>query len=627
LFLNGDETEMTAKTYVSRTHFDANLYSEPLSIMNMLWEYEKASNKMNWCWKYGIAYARVKRLASTCSNLQKRVAGFLCMPAEELDVAAPPLEMPPAKITILRVVQVWCFHDTLIEYQPRNSLRGLSDSGFTLDLKPKSGEVTESLLNQVLSKDRHQYEIRGYKEIEQTGNFKIPTQPVSMDPLSDIPPAFEERILSLAIHDDLGLVWVKSEKYFAVYVRHRTSVLPEFGVLYEHFQQHLAEDTPSTLLGIEVPLHLQRGFRERACGMYRIVHHVAGNITEDGPNDFLFYKFANVGLPKKKMNSLDFQLDDFIRLHPSVPGLSCDFKSSKKSARFCLKTRGARARTLSSFDRQDLFPFEIDDKCATKENARSQCIFFSATSNSPMDNGSKRKSLEKKYSSWQRPLFECIPEGARIISVLASGRRRSHHIRFEQHADSDNEWNDDEGDDDIELYPDPSQSLITFRWKRFGTDTVVYVQENSVPASAVPMDGVSILYCCCANTLEVKGGGLRAEGLTLLPPGKLFLLLCRFSFGLYNTSSFQDGSLTTTSIEWLSGNDTKVDDAQDWKGRIDKAIAVHSSTRSLGEELVCFPDSVEQLVSVFDGLNGVECKPWDDLHSNPFSRENLSCYR
>jgi hypothetical protein len=597
--------------------------------MNVLWEYEKASNKMNWCWKYGIAHARVKRLASTCSNLQRRVAGFLCMPTEELDVAAPPVEMPQAKITILRVIQAWCFHDTLIEYQPRNSLRGLSESGITLDLKPKSGEVTESLLNQVLSKERHPYEIRGYKEIESTGSFKIPTQPVPMDPLSDIPPALEERLLSLALHDDLDLAWVKSEKYFAVYVRHRTSVLPEFGVLSEHFQQHLTEeDTPSTLLGVEVPLHLQRGFRERACGMYRIMHYVADDRIEGGPtNDFIYYKFSMVGLPKKKMNSLDFQLDDFIRLHPSVSGLSCDLKSSKKAARFCLKTRGVRARTLSAFDRQDLFPFEIDDKCATKEKARSQSIFFAATPNRPMDNGSKRKSLEKKNSSWQRPLFECIPEGARILSVLASGRRRSHHIRFEQHGDADNGGNDDEDDEAIEIYPEPSQSLITFRWKRFGTDTAVYVQENSVPASAVPMDGSSILYCCCANTLEVKGGGLRAEGLTLLPPGKLFLLLCRFSFGLYNTSSFQDGSLTSMSLEWLSGKDTEVEDTEDWKDRIDKAIALHSSTSSLGEELVCFPDSVEQLVNVFDGLNGVDCKVWEDLHSNPFSRENLHCYR
>ena len=99
--------DMMARTFTSKCDFDGNLYSEPLSIMNLLWEFDKvkSSKKKEWCWKNGISYQRVARMSSTVSNVLQRVATFLKIPAEKLEMVCPPGEMPQAKIALLRIIQ------------------------------------------------------------------------------------------------------------------------------------------------------------------------------------------------------------------------------------------------------------------------------------------------------------------------------------------------------------------------------------------------------------------------------------------------------------------------------------------------------------------------------------------
>ena len=83
---------------------------------------------------------------------------------------------------------------------------------------------------------------------------------------------------------------------------------------------------------------------------------------------------------------------------------------------------------------------------------------------------------------------------------------------------------------------------IMKQWKRFSIpNSQVYVDTNSVVGAVVPMDGTDMLYCTCSDTLEVIGGGLRANGgLTMFPPGKLFFFqrsrFPRFQFFLMYTS-------------------------------------------------------------------------------------------
>jgi len=98
--------EKVAQTYASRCHFDANLFSEPLSAMNLVFEYRQLgpSQTLAWCRFHGIFPPRIKRLDSTCRNLQKRVADFVGIDGGVLEVAVPPSAMPHAMVTILRIM-------------------------------------------------------------------------------------------------------------------------------------------------------------------------------------------------------------------------------------------------------------------------------------------------------------------------------------------------------------------------------------------------------------------------------------------------------------------------------------------------------------------------------------------
>jgi hypothetical protein len=126
----------------------------------------------------------------------------------------------------------------------------------------------------------------------------------------------------------------------------------------------------------------------------------------------------------------------------------------------------------------------------------------------------------------------------------------------------------------------------------------VYVETNSVPASAVPLDLEDVLYCACANSLEVKGGGFKVEGLTLLPAGNLFYHLCKLTFGL------QSG--------------VKIKSTKDINRRIQMASKFHQSSMDLGERIECFPDKIRELICIFDGVDSYESLPWESLNENPF---------
>lgn len=55
--------EMTKRSYMSKCNFDANLFSEPLATMNMLYAFEHKSERKQakWCWENGLHNTRVRR--------------------------------------------------------------------------------------------------------------------------------------------------------------------------------------------------------------------------------------------------------------------------------------------------------------------------------------------------------------------------------------------------------------------------------------------------------------------------------------------------------------------------------------------------------------------------------------
>ena len=116
------------------------------------------------------------------------------------------------------------------------------------------------------------------------------------------------------------------------------------------------------------------------------------------------------------------------------------------------------------------------------------------------------------------------------------------------------------------------------------------------------------VYCVCANTLEIKGSGIRVEGLTLLPPGEEFVLLSRFTFGLFPDDEGQTiEAIATNAASNLSGK-LDVERKEKLKDCIMAAVSFHFSAIELGESLECYPDKVAELLAIFDRVDKDDLK-------------------
>jgi hypothetical protein len=204
-------------------------------------------------------------------------------------------------------------------------------------------------------------------------------------------------------------------------------------------------------------------------------------------------------------------------------------------------------------------------------------------------------------------LFNDAPEGVRLLNVLASERRKDHFIRF----------SDESGDIDINL---PKKLTINGSKWRQRNGGKVFVPVNCVPAAAIPMildDGSKSveIFGCCANSLELRGGAYRVDGITLLPPGRLFVGLALLSFGFnpdtlvpINSEDMESGD--DTFIDWIFHKQKNTAYALEEEWRIPSAVAFNLSCMDLGEELECQPDKIKALCKLFDGICG-PMSVWD----------------
>jgi hypothetical protein len=582
-------------------------------------------------WTNGLAEARVKQLSSTCRNLRKRVAAYFELDERLLEVKAPPSHLSHSVITILRVLQAWVFQETILECRPDKFIRGLSDEGVVLEIQRKSDFFTEEHLEQVICRKRHPYKLSSYSITEQKGKFEYPSE--TRFDVMRASALLEQRFLSFATEKQLDLVFYWDVTHMAVYVRDESFANDSFDKNFLTLNKIMKCGTL-----VAQPATSGRGVCERPCGRWKIFEV---NLV-DGSGCAYFRKFDSVeGVAVQKLNDLRNGLVKWLKSQQSLKGMSCQFSVAQQQApKYTLTSYGAEPVPI--VDLRDLFSCTNLKPSHTATKAEKPLIIFEQTSNTSLDRqGDSFGATCLHETSWDRPLMRCIPEGARLLSVLASSRRKEHALKLDMIAENDDEKksrsetnhgaivesNDKkDGSKSLTVYLDNSQTKINERWKRMGSDLSVYVNENSVPATALPDNGDDILFCCASNTLDIKGGGMRAEGLTLLPPGRLFLLLTRLTFGLFDIESLRNDTLVKKSITWLSKN-LKPEEVSAltpfWSKCIQKALDLAASSKDLGEELVCFPDRTRELCEVFDQVDGYPSDVWD-LESNPFTRENYA---
>lgn len=596
--------EMLTKTFTSKCDFDANLFSEPFSVMNLLWDYDRVSSgkKKDWCWRNGVSFQRISRLSSTVSNVQQRVAMFLSLDPDELSVECPPKSMPEGKIALLRIVQTWVFYDTIIECKFK---RPLPSQCIQVPLLSHTDqELDDSILDTVFSKERHDYVLVHPKEIEHKLSF-------TLNPSASFPEEMQRRALSFAKEKQVALVWtLVHDSSLTVYVSDELVQNGDFSLIIEKARSILRGQ--DTLVAKENSNRSKRGMTERSCGKWT-VSRCTSTMQEKS-----FQKFStqDASVPKKKLSSLIRDMIEFVASNPRFSALSIDgsqYRPSKISdqSKVVVVSRGSQAPHIPLQDLKDLLSVGGTVEMKTKKQSRSPFILF--PSPPTKDNAETFLQSVKPKSL----MLANAPEALRLLSVMAS-RRRTHHVIVEVDLDDEVEESS-HSDRQVEIYPDPKLTKLSFRWTRFGSDNRVFVDENSPVASVSPVNWTGTMYCCCANALEIKGGALKAEGLTLLPLDRLFFLLSKVAFGLLRPDPNDEETLQSCLL-WVAQDPNKPvqDDALE---RIHAAALLHKSFDA-GEELVCLASSVKSLLEIFDGVGGTEARLWKSFSKDPFLPNN-----
>ena len=119
-----------------------------------------------------------------------------------------------------------------------------------------------------------------------------------------------------------------------------------------------------------------------------------------------------------------------------------------------------------------------------------------------------------------QPLFSDLPLGARILTTLANANYKTKKMKL---------WVDDEDKERgmLELKVD----VVTPAYERQGGG-MIYLPDNSLVKCSVPCGVSGPLFGVAATTLDLQGGAMRAEGVTLLPVGDAWLAKAHLSFGL-----------------------------------------------------------------------------------------------
>ncbi|KAL7520635.1 hypothetical protein ACHAWX_005350 [Stephanocyclus meneghinianus] len=589
--------EIVSSTFTSRCFFDAGLFSEPMGIANLLSEYSSCKNKNGFMSKHRLSGTRIRHLFGTVKSLQQRVTEYLNIPVGELEVKEPPSQMPHAKLNILRILQVWIFHNTMIKHDYSKRKFECTCDGLSINLD--GPPIDRKHLSQILNKDRHPFEIRSSGKIFQQvcfdpqgdllhRDFDIRFASYVLEKKIDFSCYFFERSFKLVVPAD---IWESKESRGL-----KDAIISKFPVTI----------TEKAFLGNSDSSN-RRGIRGRACGTWHPTH--VGSVLGSSQTFLLKHIFViSCQLSKPQMKEIKMMLDNAVTKSGCAnSSLSCAITKARKAI-VSFEIAGPCDK-ISDLDLVDMFAVPGLVAKVIKSTMRQSVHFFPVNSSV--------SGVKNNKQSDRHPLIEDAPEGARLMTVLASERRKDLFIRFSEDG-SDKNF--------VDANLPKIFSVNGGKWQQKDVAGMVFVPVNCVPAAVIPPIVPSTkqsleIFGCCANTLDLRGGMCRVESISLLPPGRLFVGLALLCFGFHprsglpivtqhmNENEDEDkeigkfSSVISEALEWIFERESKtIAKAEEW--RVFEALSFHRSCIDLGEVLVCQPDKIKALCDLFDGVGG-----------------------
>lgn len=520
----------------------------------------------------------MRHLSSTVKNLQSRVAECLDIKAEVLELSTPFYEMHPTKVALLRIIQTWLFYDTMIFQTP--SFQCNQDKSITIPID--GPQVQRSHLEQILVPATHDFQIENRGKIIHQGNFDGDEFKSNF---GDYMETFRLRFISYMLEKEVDFSFCYVGTNLQIIIP--TEVWEKSQLLRDTIIGQLGAKIKTVVFQGSTGTGNQRGVRGRACGAW--YPDLAGS-NVIAPTKSVTILSSEVTKQAMSLFKKEAEIYSSSSNYPISSVVCTEIKETKKKVSFVITSSGTSE--MSKLDLGDLFA-DPQVQSSTRAERLKQSIIFA-----PDD-----------YVR-NTPLVADGSEGARLLSVLASERRKDNFIRLQN------------GDHEIDINIPRTLSINgKKKWKRKSGNGTVYVQENSACSAVLPIDRSKELFACCANTLELRGGACKVEGITLLPPGRLFCCLALLSFGINPRTCSPIMSLPCLSddddddekkdngadntvndaLSWTHFN-TRIDHSDEW--RVKEALRFHTECMKLDETLECQPEKIQSLCAFFDGVNG-----------------------
>ena len=482
---------IVTKTIVSKSNFDSGLFSEAFAGMNLLIQYLECDKPFAFCNRFSLSHIRMRRLSSTYDNLRVRVASVLGCPTDSLKIKKTPMQLDAMTLKKLQLLQVWLFHDSIVQFNPKTlkSLKIDIDGTCTV---PISGDSIEEKHFKTVLSEHHKFHITNMGHEVHNGHW-IPINQEEYNEKDFSLDRVQEKILSLAIEKSLDLVCILYNDEIHVLLSRNMNEKRMGDVLVSCALEQVSNILCKPIQGNK------RGRTTRDCGMW-----TSSTCDKDFDpkcvenSDKLFIKYMSISL---KISSVFTKLRNLLKTLNSKSLCICLFKQKANKYPFNVYQYGG----VSNFSKQvvaDIFETTHDNvNISTLASHKKQLVNFSANEMG-------------KYS-----MISCVPESVQIISgILSSQRSRNPVFRVEV-----DHKNGEEEPSIVECSIKIPQ--IQQRWTQLWNDGNVLIDGSNFVGSLIPTDSSIPVFACCANTLQLKGGTWMAEGLTVLPPQREFLML------------------------------------------------------------------------------------------------------
>ncbi|GFH53217.1 hypothetical protein CTEN210_09693 [Chaetoceros tenuissimus] len=497
--------EISSKTFVSISKFDGGLFSELFSIMNLLFKFERAKDRHSFCRKNSVSFPRISRLLSIRNNLVARVAAYMRLDAKYCRASESPSNMDTSKLLALRVIKVWMFSEGTIKLPtPKQNVKDAMYS--TLHLV--GDIIADHHLEQILDPVRHPYHLRTESNLTFQAHFK-PVQMDDLDPKLDID-AFHERLLSFSIEKQNDVV--VSRLGNSLYIFTEASKATEA-------MEAILTSSQCSLNG-KVMLVPSTSRNSTSANLW--IYGTEQKMHRDDKS-VIFYIYEYKGKKRKNVQNKLRTLENEFKYGKTLDEISSLYIdiSNDQGGKVHISCHRCNIENISKMEMTALFRSPNVSIKKSDSSTMMQVIKFKDIN---LDKG----RLDLVGGS--EPVIERIrPEGARLCLSVAASRRIDKSLIF---------YKDSKSGPTEYLKVKLKEKFPYDQWKWTETgESAILNSENILSSTSKQNRDV---YAVCGNILELKGGKVRAEGMTLVPSEEFIELSKRCIYRGYKEKRGED---------------------------------------------------------------------------------------